>query len=261
MLPQHVDHVTGILNVTDQLNIDRAGDFSRRHPTDSAQNTAGRPQEYDLAGYVPAVRDPTGFLWFSSTASETFEINVTGYAASSSGTSGTGLATTLQTETVNAAGVSPVTLSTLFTEIHSIGKATHTNGDYWFFDAAAADAAVSWIPAGEFEAKFRRIELQFIPSADKTLRISYRRRIPTLTNDNQSPHASVDADFVVERAVALWQRHQEQYSKAQWHDQQAERILAAEADEESNFGEPHSRIIPYLPYADDPYSDHYRGDI
>ena len=237
-----------------------AGEFERRYPQTTAAGTTGRPLEWDIVGSAAAVRDPTGYLTIQSThASETFNAYVTGLAATT-GASGTGLETVVKQENIALQGNTPVTLTTLFTKITSIAKETLSNGDYWILDAGASNAPVSFIPAGEIEARFRRLEFSFIPDADRSFRVKFRRKIPTLTADNQSPDPSVNSDYVIQKALALYQRYQDQHAKSQLHDFQAQTILEAESDREANFSQPFSQVIPFLPYAHDYYDDGYRGN-
>jgi hypothetical protein len=99
----------------------------------------------------------------------------------------------------------------------------------------------------------------FIPEADKSVRIKYLPVVPLLVNDQQSPHPTVKDDFVIEKAIALWQRYQTQYQKSQFHDAAAIDILASETNKEENFTEPFSEIKPEIPGAWDPDDDWYRG--
>lgn len=259
VLPQTIDHITDILNTTDKLPIFPRGNWSKQAPVIYSELTTGRPLEYEKAGQVAVTQDPSGFIWFkSSHASDLNPVYVTGYAAASGG-SNPAFTLLEQTVKLNAQGVSPVTLTTQFTGIVSIAKATSTNGDFFFFDAGNSNTYISFIPAAEQDATFRRIEFLFVPSANKSVRIKYIPRIPLLTDDTQSPHPSVKPDYVIEKAIAIFQRYQGQYQKGQYHDAQGADILGSEANKEENFTEPFSQIQPEVPGAWDPDSDYYRG--
>lgn len=254
VLPHIVDQVVSILNVTDRSPIIRKGEWHREAPSVYANLTQGRPLEYDLAGIQAVQANPTGFIWFnSSNASDVDTVFVTGFAAAS-GSSTPTFDLIQQTVSTQADGTTPVTLSTQLTEVISISKVTSTNGDFFFHDAGNSDSYVSFIPASEQEARYRRLQFLFVPSADKSLRIKYRLRLPTLVDDTQAPHPSVKADYLIEKAIALFQRYQTQYSKSQFHDAEAEATVAEEANREENFGESFSQIIPECPpgTCDDP---------
>lgn len=258
-LPHIVDHVTGILNVTDKLAIYPRGNWMKQDPVFSANQTTGRPLEYQKAGHVATVGDPSGFVWFNSShASDVDLIYVTGYIQAS-GSSNPAFDKILQSVSVQTAGTSPVTLSTQFAEIVSISKATSTNGHFFFHDAGNSDDYLSYIPAGEQDARFRRLEFMFVPNADKTVRIKYLPEIPPLINDQQSPHPTVKDDYVIESAIAIFQRYQAQYTKGQFHDAEALDTLVSETNKEENFTEPFSQIQPEVPGANDPNDDWYRG--
>jgi len=258
-LPHYVDSVTSLLNTTDNVPILPGGNWDKQNPSVHSQLTTGTPWEYRKAGDVASTGDPSGYLWFkSSHASDAHNIYVTGYAAVSGG-SNTALQTVFASEQIQAQGVSPVTLTTLFTSISSIARASTSNGDFFFFDAGASNAHVSAIPASEIEARFRRLEFLFVPSAAKSVRITYIPRLPRLVNDNESPHPSVSSDVVVELALGLFNRWQQQYQKASFHEAEASRAAQEEAHKEENFSEPFNVIQPEIPGVNDPSSDYWRG--
>jgi hypothetical protein len=256
VLPHHVDHVTSILNVTDRVPIMARGNWGKQEPVLYANLQQGRPLEYQKAGHVATAIDPSNYVWFkSSHASDVDLIYITGTVAAS-GATNQAFTSILQSESISAQGTTPVTLSTLFSKIETISKATSTNGDFFFFDSSQY---VSFIPAPNQDARFRRLEFMFIPEADKSVRIKYLPVVPLLVNDQQSPHPTVKDDFVIEKAIALWQRYQTQYQKSQFHDAAAIDILASETNKEENFTEPFSEIKPEIPGAWDPDDDWYRG--
>jgi hypothetical protein len=259
VLPHYVDHVSDILNVTDRLPIMPRGNWSKQAPVVYANLTQGRPLEYTQAGKVATANDPSGFVWFkSSHASDVGSLYVTGYM-SASGSSNPAFDGIEQTLAINAAGVSPVTLSTQFTGIVSIAKATTTNGDFFFFDAGNSNDYISFIPKSEQDASFRRIEFMFVPDIDKSLRMKVVPKIPFLTNDTQSPHPSVKPDYIIEKTIAIFQRYQGQYQKSQYHDAVGAELLGSEAHKEENFGETFSQIQPEVPGTWDSDSDYFRG--
>jgi hypothetical protein len=259
VFPHHVDHITDILNVTDRLPIMPRGNWGKQAPNVYANLTQGRPLEYRKAGHVAAAEDPSGFIWLkSSHASDVNPVYVTGYVAAS-GSSNPAFDSIEQTVLINAAGVSPVTLSTQFSGILSIAKATSTNGDFFFFDAGNSNNYISFIPAAQQGAAFRRLEFMFIPSADKSLRVKYIPKLPFLTDDTQTPHPTVKPDYIIEKAIAIFQRYQGQYQKGQYHDAAGAEILGSEANKEENFTEPFSQIQPEIPGAWDVDSDYFRG--
>lgn len=258
-LPHIVDHITEILNVTDLVPIYSRGNWAKQDTALYANLTQGRPLEYRKAGHVATAGDPTGFVWFNSShASDVDLVYVQGYIQAS-GSSNPAFDRILQQVSVQAQGVSPVTLTTQFAEIVSISKATSTNGDFFFYDAGNANGYISFIPAGDQDARFRRLEFMFVPDADKSIRLKYIPEIPPLVNDQQSPHPTIKDDFIVEKAIALYQRYQSQYTKAQFHDAEALDTLVSETNKEENFTEPFSQIQPEIPGAFDPDDDWYRG--
>lgn len=260
VLPHIVDHVTDILNVTDRIPIFPRGNWSKQDPAIYANLTQGRPLEYQKAGHVAVTREPAGFVWFNSShASDLDTIYVQGYIAAS-GSSAPAFDRILRQESIQAQGTSPITLSSQYLEIVSISKATTTNGDFFFYDAGTSgEPHVSFIPAGDQDARFRRLEFMFVPSADKSIRMRYVPELPPLVHDQQSPHPTVKDDYVIEKAIAIFQRYQAQYQKGQFHDAEALSQLALETNKEENFTEPFSQIMPEIPGANDPDSDWYRG--
>ena len=257
VMPHYVDTVVSLLNITDSLPVERGGDWETRSPAIYAQGTAGRPFEYDNAGDVPVTTDPTGYLWFRSTSvSDTQTVFVTGLVANS-GASGA-VERTIKNVSVAATGTSPVTLSSLFAKILSISKSTDTNGDFYFFDAGASNAHISFMAAGETEAAFRRLKLLFKPDAQRSLQIRFRYRIPKLNDNSQSPPPAVKSDYIVEQAIVYHWAEQEQFSKSQAAAQSAQRVLESESNKDNNFAEPFNRITPALPGYSDASDDFFR---
>jgi hypothetical protein len=258
VLPHYVDTVVSILNLTDMNPVDRSGDFDRRATTIWAQGTQGRTCEYDRVGDVAVLREPSGYLWFqSSHASDLISLNITGLAANS-GASGA-LEETIRSVTVSAAGTSPVTLSTLFTKIFSISKATDTNGNFFFYDAGDASKHISYLGTTDSDAAFQRLALLYKPASGTEFEVRFRYKIPKLTTDSQAPHPSVKPDFIVAHALASHFCEQEQLQKEQVQLQKAGRVLESEAHKDRNFNEPDNRLTPYIPADYDPAGDYFRN--
>lgn len=258
ILPYFVDSVIDVLNLSDDSHVDRGSEWSRQFPSTTSQGTTGKVLEYDHLGHVPSTGDPSGFLYFRSTdASDVQQLFVTGLA-SNSGASGTPLETTIANTSAFASGLSPVTLSTQLTRILSISKATDTNGDYFIHDASDG-SHLSFISADSRVAGFKRLQLRFVPDENTEFRVRFRHRPAPLRNDDQSPHPSVETDFLLHYALSLHYTEQEQFQKAQLSEQQALRVAAAEANKNSTFEEPDNRLLPQELFWRDPDSDEFAG--
>ena len=247
VLPHFVGDIVAILNETQNNAVDRGGDWDREIPAIYAQRTGGRVVQYDDVGKVPALADPTGYVYFKGDESgdgSWGQVYVTGYI-NNSGASGTSLQRTLKTASVNMNGLSPVTLPNQFASFVSISKVTDTNGDFYFYDAGNSDKHISWLGRFEDEANFKRIQMMFKPAAETLLRIRYRHKIPPLKANEQSPHPSVDADFVTREAVNYHWRSQHQFTKAQIERGDAVATVQDVINKELNFNEPFSQIIPW----------------
>lgn len=259
IFPTYVDEILEITDLTNYGTIDREGDFGKRYPRQFTQGTAGQPVLYDLVGDVPALAGPSGYCYaVSSHVSDTAILYLDGIAANS-GASGTALAYSQKRESVTLNGTTPVTLTNLFTQFTSIGKATVTSGDYILYDAGNTNAHISLIPSGELDARFRRIQLMRIPSVNTEIRYRFRHRPPALVTEDQAPHPAVDSDFIIQYAISLFQREQDQYQKAELHERKATNTIRARANKDHNFGEPYSQIIPDTPYGGDVDDDGWRG--
>lgn len=257
VLPSFVDSVISVLSITDSLPVERAGDFEKTDPTIWAQQTVGLPYKYTQAGEVAVTKEPAGYLWFQSThASDVGALYVTGLAANS-GASGA-LETTFSELSLSATGTSPVTLSTLFTKIFSISKSSDTNGDFYFYDAAASNAHVSFLSRTDSEARFRRLALLFRPDSQRQFEVRFRYKIPPLRQDAQAPHPAVKADYIVQHALSLHLAEQEQYQRQGAAEAKALKILEAEAQKDLNFQEQWNQMLPNMPPASDASDDFYR---
>lgn len=256
VLPHYIDTVISILNLTDVVPVNSSGDFDREATTAEAQGTTGRVSDYQKAGDVPATQDPAGYCYLRSThASDTSLVYICGLAANS-GASGA-LESTYRETSATLYGSTAVTLSTLFTRLFSVSKATETSGDVFLHDAGTGNAQISFIPKAETCAKFKRVQLMFAPDSQKQFRVRFRYKIPPLTQDSQSPHPAVKDDFIIQYAMALHLNEQEQYQKQVLAEQKATAILEAEANRESNFDEPYSQIIPQRPFSSSEDDDYY----
>jgi len=255
VLPGHVDSIISILNVTTNSPVRRTGDWDRTQPFVYAQRTTGDVFEYDLIGVVPTIGDPAGYVVVrGSHASDTQNLYVTGLVANS-GASGSALALSARTLSITATGISPQTLSTLFTRFTSIGKATNSQGEFFFNDAGASMAPLAWLGKYDDNSAYKRIQLLYKPAAQTTFRIRVRNKPEPLIDDAQAPHPAVKSDFLINHALHLFYASQEQLQKSGWQAQKASKILADETAKDSNHDEPHSQISPHLNY--DPDAPYY----
>jgi hypothetical protein len=258
VLPHFVDTICSILSISDNMPVERSGDFEKTDPAVWAQQTPGLPHKYTLAGEVPVTRDPTSYLWFQSThPSDIDHVYVTGLAANS-GASGP-IQSTFRELSLNATGTSPVTLAVLFTKIFSISKASDTNGDFYFYDSGASDTHISFLAKTDSEARFRRIALLYKPDTTRTFEVKFRYKIPPLKQDAQAPHPSVKADYVVQHALSLHLQEQEQYQRQGAAEAKALKILESEANKDANFQEPWNQMLPNLPRSGDASDDYFRS--
>jgi len=249
-LPHYVDSVISILNLTNSIPVEREGNWDRESPYVYSNHTTGRVVAWDRLGEVPVLKDPAGYVSLvSSHVSDAVIVTVTGYVANS-GASGTALQTSFRREEITTTGTTPITLTTLFSKVVSISKATNTNGDFFFYDAGASLAHVGFIPQDKVASVFKRLHLLYKPSPQQLLEIRYRREVPELMSDDQAPDPAVKCDFLVEKAIASHFGEQQQHQKAALQDRQAFDLLEQEVNKDQNFTEPHSQIVPYRPMED-----------
>lgn len=260
VLPHYVDSIVHLLNRTQNTPVERSGDWDREATQTYAQATPGAVMNYDRLGDVPLLKNPSGYMWVSSThASDLQTLCFTGIVANS-GASGTGLAESVQTLSVFSTGTSPITLSSLFTKVLSVSKSTDSNGDYFIYDAGASNSRIGYIGRYDDDSHFKRLQLLFVPSAQTIFELRFRYAVPKLALDEQSPHPSVSPDFIIQWALAKHYEERAQLQKSAGKEQQATRVLEAEANKDQNFNEPWSQIIPALrdPYSDDYFNGYYR---
>jgi len=243
-LPHYVDTIVHIVNVTSRIPLTREGDWDREATSAYVDQTAGTAIAYDKIGTVAALREPTGYLVLQSThASDLQTICFNGIAANS-GASGTALTDSFTTLSVGATGTSPLTLSTLFTHIVSVGKATISNGDFFVYDAGASMKHTAYINRYSSDSHFKRLQLLYVPAAGTIFELRFRYKVPPIALDEQSPHPSIPFDYLVAETIATHHREREQDQKAALVSNEATRLLEGEAHKETNFDEPYSRIIP-----------------
>src|ERR1051326_3194847 len=258
ILPPFVDTVIHLYNKSFFIPVDRGGSWDREASAIYGQQTPGRVINYDRIGEVATLRDPTGYLWLkSSHASDLQSLYVTG-RINNSGASGTGLQSTISTLAITSTGTSPITLSTLFSQVVSISKTTDANGDFFFYDAGASNAHISFLGQYDDEARFKRLQLLYKPADQTIFELRFRYKIPPLKNDAQSPHPSIKPDFTVHHALSLHYEQQQQFSKSSAKSAKALQVLQDEANKDANFDEPYAQIVPQK-IEDDPdvWSDGY----
>lgn len=248
ILPHYVDTVISVLNRTDSQEVVRGGDFDRNATYSQAQRVSGTVLAYDKVGTVPVLRDPSGYLSLRGTSSSDTgapAIYLTGYV-NNSGATATAMERTVRTVSITPTGLSPVTVTELFASVISISKVTDANGDFFFHDLGNSNAHISFLARYEPEASFKRVQLLFSPSSPTIFEVKFRHKIPPLRLNEQAPHPAVDSDFVVNHALALHWRQQQQFTKAQYQDQKATQILEQRAHKEQNFDEPWNQIQPIV---------------
>lgn len=246
ILPHFVDSVVQIHNMTDGTPLVALDNFSRDWPGHYAQRSAGAAQQYYKLGEMAALRRPSGYVWWnSSSASDIDTVFVTGLVANS-GASGSALAQVQQTVFGETTGISPVTVSALFSTILSVSRATEGNGDLRFYDAGASNAHISFLSKYETQARFRRIQLFSPPAASTLFELKFRYKLPPIRDYDQAPPPAVRPDFLISYALERFYQHQDQFQKLQTQERRTAAILQSEATKEENFNEPDSRIYPLI---------------
>lgn len=245
ILPPHVDTIVGLFDVANAAPVERRGPIERFTPAIEALNTAGRAVHYDLAGDVAATKDPAGHIWLASShASDYQDVTVTGVVTNTAATGA--LRSTIASLTLSSSGSTPVTLSTLFSRLLSVSRATEANGDFWFYDAGSGNLPVSCILKNETTAGFKRVQLAYVPAAGTQLRLRYRPKLPQLREESEAPHPNVDCGFVIEFALAKHWEEQEQLSKSEAKLASALRRVERRANKDLGFNEPYSQIQPQI---------------
>lgn len=241
VLPSFVDSVLSVLNVSAGYPVVRESYFDRSFPHLESQGTGGPVLAYDRLGSVPTTRDPASHIFFSSShASDVASVSVRGLTTNTAASDS--LRSVISTLTVAATGTTPVTLTTLFTRILSISKATETLGDYTFTDTAP----LSVIPAAEVEAAFQRLRLHYTPATPVALSVRFRHKLPPLTSSSDSPPPNIPSDFIISHALSLYWAEAEQFSKASYAHQAARAVLDDVATHDSLQSESGEQLTPRL---------------
>ena len=251
VLPQYVGDVVHLFNKTDNVEVMCSGGWERNDAASYGERPTSSTREYGKLGEVPCIRDPSDYLWFkSSHASDIAQVYVTGRVRDSAA-SGTALEYTIQSTSAYATGLSPVTLSVLFSQILSISKETLTNGVFSFYDVSSSGPKpLSVMEAYEQTACFRRVQFMYTPAAGTQFELRYRYKIPPLYQNAQSPPPAVKPDFLINFALEQFYRHQGQFQQANVMRSVSNDVLEKEANKENQFSEDYSRLEPFI--EDDP---------
>lgn len=251
VLPHYVDQIVSVVNLSDNLRVDRLGNLDKRFPGVYSDRGGGTPLYYDDMGMVPTRADPTfgdGIQVRSATNADSgasFVVSIQGYGRNTS-YSGTALESVRISEQLTLIGTTLVDSGDKrYTRLISISKQSDTTGQVEILDKTSGDV-ISIIPRFEQEARFRRLRFLYAPTAGTDIEIRYRHALPRLRLDEDTPHPSVDHDFVVQRALSLFWRSQHQFTKAQVEAGDSLSTLQDTANKIRNFSEPENRIVPYV---------------
>lgn len=196
VLPSFVERPMELFDVTNASPIMPGANWDYEYPGAHADLQSGQALEWQDMGTVAAVTDPSGrvVVLSSSSADTSIEVTLIGRTRDTAA-SGTALEYLWTHEDLTLLGTSPVTSTNLFDELTTFSKSTNTAGTV---TCRAASGALPLSRLGRFdnEARYRRLELMRIPAAGSVIELTVQVRPDSLDNDNQSPHPSIDEDFL-----------------------------------------------------------------
>lgn len=147
------------------------------------------------------------------------------------------------TESVTLNGTTPVVTTATFTDIISVGLAgTHAGT----ITISGTDSTITYatVAPGDTTARYKALQLHFVPSNVFSLIIGYKKRVKKLTEDQDVPEIPVSA-VIVEWCKAQQFARDRKTMQFQMHMQMAKDYLNAKLSEQQQ-GDRIEQAIPFF---------------
>lgn len=146
-------------------------------------------------------------------------------------------------DTITLAGTTPAATSVAFSSVERVSLDTDTAGVITITCNVGA-VTMTRLRPGERTTNYLKIRPHYVPDADATLYISYKRKFVKLVNDEDVPEIDVDTALMLYTEADWWSRMR-QFSKAQAVKADASQALAEIVTERDVMSD---QIVPPQPY-------------
>jgi len=236
VLPERVARVVRVADLSNSLPVEPGGNDWERYPTFLQKTAGGAAIEWRPAGEVPVVRQPEAAttLTIDPDVSESFSVYVRGLVRDSNA-SGTALELYDVLETVVVSSEAEVATTNSFMRIDEVSKkyASDANLTLKYSDGTV----VGRIPGWSMGPSYQRIQLFNVPTVATRLSVSYKRRPPRITAEEQSIDPAINIDAIVWRAAGNihWQDQETEQANMAWRN--ADQIVGQIITEERTQGD------------------------
>lgn len=241
VLPGHIENISWIFDITNKAAIDASSDqWDRDNTYDYAAGTVGYAKEWEDAGIVPAWTSVSGPLVAqNSGASDTTALYVTGMAQSTAFSGPLGQYHAV--EELSMVGSTSYTTTQNFISVESLVKSSDCTG---LITITCGGAAVALLGPLDQAAEYRQIRLMNIPAIGTLFTYGAFMKPKKLKDNNQSPHPSIDPDFLAWYATYLIQMQLKEPETAAQSRAQALGISAEQIAKVRGRSDCTSRVTP-----------------
>lgn len=235
VFPDYVAHVVWLLDKSNTNVINYQERWDRDNPGTYLADTSGRSDFWREQEVVPVYRQPTAAaqIAFTSTSSgESFAVHIAGIL-SDTAASGTAGAEYMGEEICTASGGTCVSTN-IFKNILSVGKTGLTTG---YVSGTAGGTELCKMAPNRYSAKYRKVELIAIPTANTEIRAGVILEPPRLTDEAHVPHSSVNNEFLIWYAAGLIHKAQGDTQIGEICMNRAMRIMAQDDQHEKTAGD------------------------
>lgn len=247
VLPPRVLTVKWIADRTNQWPLDPSRHYDREYPTALLAGTSGAARRWTEGGVQAVIRQPAtaGALEIQTTASDSFGLYVQGLAENSDA-SGTAERYYLVEEKIDVAGSGPYSTVNSYVQIDVLGKDDYTPADVTVKDSDSN--LIARLPAHGFNSEYRVVEMVLRPTAGTQFDVRYVSRPAPLIENYQTPHPSVDPEYLIWYAASMIHRAQGQSQDAESKRAHAQNILQTRAYKDRMHGDKDLRALPDQEY-------------
>jgi hypothetical protein len=250
VLPQHVLFVRHAADKTNQRPLYYSEQWDREYPASYFGGASGSPLFTRERGVTAITKQPTTEETYTIKTSQSDVCNVyIGGLVQDTTASGTPDFQYFDKESISVVDDSEVAGTKSFVRVDVIGKDDFTSADIVVRDTSSN--VVARIPALEYTAEYRQIELMHIPVAGTVIQVEYINKPAPLIEDYQVPHPSIKPEFLIWHAAALMHFAQGQVDEGTVKMQRATEWLQQEIYKERGFGDRDWRMLPDISYYND----------
>lgn len=246
--PDYFQDVIWIADKTHSLPLESSDFWDRTRPGTYLSDSSAQACEWREMSIEPVYRQPTtaSVITVRSETSDSYGVSVVGIAQDTTA-SGTAGEFYVHDELLSVAGSGPASSTAAYTRVLSLGRNKRSAYPLLVSDASGQ---IGRIGRGQFNAAYRRLELQPVPAAGTTVRMGGLLRPTPVTRATDVPHPSVGREYLVAYVAAQIHKAQGQFEQYQLSKAAADEILGERLVKERTAGDKGHTGLPDLSYWD-----------